>query len=112
MRVYVVQEQFRYDADLGKVVPRFSSINKAEKFGELVFLLGPHAHPFDPDVVTGELHLKLSEFTDKDYLLLVGNPVLIGMATAVAAKYSGGGINFLQWSAKDESYSAISSRIF
>ncbi|MHA2068269.1 MAG: hypothetical protein ACXABY_28235, partial [Candidatus Thorarchaeota archaeon] len=88
MTVYAVQRQMRYDSVNKELVPRFSSIEKAERYGEIVYLLSPSAHPFSPELILGDLHEKLGIFSDNDHLLLIGNPGLIGMATAVAAHYN------------------------
>lgn len=109
MPVFAVQQQMRYDATRRELVPRFSSIHKAEKWGEIVYLLSPSAHPFNPELVLGDLHVKLQEFCDDDYLLLIGNPGLIGMATAIAAHYNSGSVKFLQWSGRHEEYTQIDS---
>lgn len=112
MRVFVVQKQMRFDETLGQLVPRFSTIEKAEKFGELEYLLSPSAHPFDSSTVIGDLHDRLKDFCDDDNLLLIGNPSLIGMATAIASHYNNGLVNLLQWSGRDNEYTKISARIF
>ena len=110
--VYVVQEQLRFDVESGKNVPRFPSIDRARELGKIVYMLEPNAHPFVPNNVTGILHHHLSNFCDEDYLILVGNPVLLGMATAIAANYNSGRVNFLQWSQKGDRYTLITAEIF
>jgi len=102
----------RFDQDKGELVPRFESIEKAERWGDLYYLLSPGQHPFRADLALGDLHEKLVEFSDGDYLLLIGNPVLIGMAVAIAANYNDGRVKFLQWSGKFKEYSEISAKIF
>lgn len=112
MTVYVVQQQMRFDAVKRELVPRFPSIHKAEAWGEIVYLLSPSAHPFDPPLVLGDLHSKLQDFGDNDHLLLIGNPGLIGMATAIAAHYNDGAVKFLQWSGRHSEYTEICAEIF
>ena len=112
MTVYIVQQQMKFDQERGELVPRFTSINKAERWGELVYLLSPSAHPFNSELVLGDLHEKLSGFRDGDHLLLIGNPGLIGMATAIAAHYNHGSVSLLQWSGKHGEYTEISTRMW
>lgn len=112
MTVFVVQKQMRFDETTGELVPRFTTIDKADRFGSIEYLLSPSAHPFNPEYVIGDLHDKLKEFSDEDYLLLVGNPVLIGMSAAVAGHYNSGRIRFLQWSGRQSDYAEISTRMF
>ena len=110
--VFAVQMQMQYNPDKRELTPRFPSIGKAASWGTLEYILSPDAHPFEPEAVLGTMHEKLSGFSEDDYLLLIGNPVLIGMATALCAYYNGGKVKFLQWSGKHNRYTMISSQIY
>lgn len=112
MTVYAVQQQMRFDQTRKELVPRFTSINKAERWGQILYLLSPSAHPFNPDLVLGDMHEKLSGFSDDDHLLLIGNPGLIGMATTIAAHYNGGSVKLLQWSGRHNEYTEIVAKIY
>lgn len=112
MTVYAVQQQMRFDQTRKELVPRFTSISKAERWGQILYLLSPSAHPFNPDLVLGDMHEKLSSFSDDDHLLLIGNPGLIGMATAIAAHYNGGSVKLLQWSGRHNEYTEIVAKIY
>lgn len=100
--VYIVQKPLTKDED-GILVPRFD-LSPAAEYGEREFLLGPNAKPFEPEAVARELHSRLRFYTADDYLLLIGNPILIGMASAIAAYYTDGKVNFLQWSGRHRKY--------
>lgn len=112
MTVFVIQQQMRLDSVTGNLVPRFTSIDKALRFGKIEFLLSPSASPFAPALVLGDLHEKLRNFNDKDCLLLIGNPVLIGMATAIAGHYNQGRVRFLQWSGRHSEYTEVVAKIY
>lgn len=105
-RVFVVQNQHRWDREREQFVPKFD-LTPAEEFGQLTYLLSPTAAPFNPAPVVEELHTKLEAFDDDDLLLLVGNPVLIGLSVAVAADMNDGRVRLLQWSGKDQRYLEI-----
>ena len=105
-KVYVVQNQHRWDRDKQRFEPKFD-LTPAEEFGELVYLLSPTAAPFRPEPVIQELREKLKDYREGDHLLLVGNPVLIGFAVTVAADANGGRVSLLQWSGKDQRYIAV-----
>jgi hypothetical protein len=105
-RVFVVQNQHKWDRDRQKFVPKFD-LSPAEEFGELVFLLSPTAAPFRPDPIIQELRTKLAVITPEDYILCVGNPLLIQWAGAIAADFLGGRLRSLQWSGKDQRYIAV-----
>lgn len=105
-RVFVVQNQHRWDRDKQRFEPKFD-LTPAEEFGELVYLLSPTAAPFRSEPIIEELREKLADFGPGDHLLLVGNPVLIGFATAIAAEANDGNVSLLQWSGKDQRYIAV-----
>jgi hypothetical protein len=110
LTVYVVQMQMKQDPDRG-LIPRFPSVERAVKWGTLRYMLSPSDHPFNSDHVVNSLHDHLKDFCDDDYLLLIGNPVLMGMASAIAAFYNEGRVKFLQWSGRHEEYSVIAAEI-
>lgn len=95
-RVFVVQNTHRASGTNG-LSPKFD-FSDAERFGELIFLLSPSARPFSPDHLVAELWEKLTDYSNDDFLLLVGNPALIGFAVAIASKINHGQVNVLQWS--------------
>lgn len=111
MTVYVVQNQHKYDKESGKLVEKFD-LSTAKQYGELEYLLSPKAQPFNPGPVIEELHDKLQNFTQEDYLLLVGNPCLIGFAVAIAVEYASGSVNLLQWSGTKQEYIPVKAQVF
>lgn len=108
MTVYVVQQADRWDPAKGVFVPKYD-VSEARVYGEISYLLGPRANPLTgPRSIVQELKEKLAGFCDDDFLLLVGNPCLIGWAVAVAAGVNGT-VNLLQWSGKEQRYIAVVS---
>ena len=93
MTVYVVQEAF------GK------NILPAEKYGELVLLL-----EYNRQIVLSSgptvriLKEKLKNFNDNDYLLLMGDPVAMGIATAIASDANRGKVKCLKWDKREMRY--------
>lgn len=102
MTVYVVQDS-KHVSNQGRLEPKFD-FTPAEEFGELSFLLSPSASPFNLEPVLSELQEKLRGFNDADYLLLVGNPVLLGLSVAIAADANEGRVTMLQWSGAKRRY--------
>lgn len=101
-RVYVIQNTMTRGDD-GELRPKFN-FNPAVEFGQLNFLLGPSASPFHPTSYLGELQAKLRGFSDQDYLICAGNPILLGVAAAIAADANCGRVKFLQWSGERRRY--------
>lgn len=100
-RVYVVQAQTRRN-DAGQTIPKFD-LSDAEDFGELVTLLDGRASPFKLGPVSDSLSHGLKDIQNQDFLLLVGNPVFIGLATAIASELVDS-LRFLVWSGKEQRY--------
>lgn len=103
-RVYVVQNQLKEGNAKFDLTP-------AEQYGSFVFCLSADAKPFNAAACIKELHLKLRNIRKQDHLLLLGNPCLIGWAVAIAAHYSGGPLNLLQWEKREKAYVVIQSDI-
>lgn len=95
-KVYVVQFQMK-KLETGELVPRFD-LEEAERFGELAFVMMSNVSPFTPEPVIAEMYERLKNFAPEDFLLLIGNPCLIGWATAIVAHKTDGKFNMLQWS--------------
>ena len=54
----------------------------------------------------------LRKFNDKDYLLLSGDPVIIGISCAVAMSNNIGKLNILKWDRQDEEYYPVTVDIY
>lgn len=98
-RVFVVQENGRAD------------YSDAERFGELVFMtvdeFKPVAGSLRNENIKDEIRSHLSSFDDSDYLVLTGNPIMIGYAFHYAVRSLGGAgttVNILKWDKMDNRY--------
>jgi hypothetical protein len=110
-RVFVVQNQHRLGSE-GRLTPKFD-LSPAAAYGELVYLLSPNASPFRSEKIITELHDTLVDYDgQRDYLLLVGNPCLIGIVCAVAAERGGGHLRMLQWDGRAGSYVCVEASVF
>ncbi len=96
MTVYVPQNQTKLDPVSGGFVSSLD-LSEATQYGEIRYLLSPTAKPFINPKIINQLHDGLQDFSDDDFLLLIGNPAIIGMVSAIAAHYNNGNIKFLQW---------------
>lgn len=110
-RVFVLQNQHTLSSDRGRLVPKFD-ISSAAHYGEMIYLLSPSANPFNPDPIVSELREKLATFSDEDYLLLIGNPAIIGWATAICADFNDGVVTLLQWNGIEKHYRPIRAELF
>lgn len=91
--VYVVQDD-------GK-----KNLLPAMKFGRLETLItGSDAQLYNTAPLTKALRAKLRYIRPDDFLLLVGDPVAIGIAAAIASEYTGGKLTFLKWDRQERMY--------
>lgn len=111
MTVFIVQDHRRYNRDTGEY-DSVHDLTPAGEYGRLQYLLSPTAAPWNPESVMPDLWEGLRDFGDDDYLLLTGNPVLIGWATAVAADFNDGRVNLLQWHGRERRYIPVSAQVF
>lgn len=111
-KVYMVQMPHRWDGSRQELVPKFDT-ESAKQYGELVQILGPTAAPFKSKPIVDEIFLKLKNIQPEDSVLLIGNPILIGIVTAIAADLlHPEPVRLLQWSGKDGKYIPVEVNIF
>lgn len=91
---------------------RIFNLEPAKPFGSLVELIPSGLNPLkDPDDIAPMIIKKLDEYNftpERDCLLLVGSPIIIGVAAALASEYTDDVLNFLQWSNHTKAYTKIS----
>ena len=98
--VYVIQEL--PGTSVGR--PKFN-IMGALKYGRLKVLLKENAQiVLSPGPVIFELRRLLKNYTSKDYLLLSGDPAIIGLACTIASDINGGRFNLLKWDRQEKVY--------
>ena len=109
-RVFVLMKQWRR-LDSGDLIP-LHDFSAATPYGKIVFLLDDKATPHATDNVTKILSRGLADFSDDDYLLPVGNPVLIAMAGGIAADANDGRVKYLCWSPSERAYIPVFGDLF
>tara|TARA_Y100001951_G_scaffold30885_1_gene24147 strand:- start:12 stop:329 length:318 start_codon:yes stop_codon:yes gene_type:complete len=100
MTVYVVQEVQKFN-----VLP-------AGKYGELSLLLPPGQITLSSGPTINRLRHKLRDFTDMDYLLLIGDPLAIGLAVAIASNANRGKVKLLKWDRQEKQYYPLSVNLY
>ena len=92
--VYVAQEP-----------PRHINILSASDFGYLVICLPNRDQAiFSTAPYTQKMKKNLQDFRKEDYLLAVGDPVIIGISTAVVSEVTSGQFNMLKWDKREYRY--------
>ena len=84
--------------------PKYNIIG-AQKFGKLKVLLKENTQiVLSPGPFIFELRRLLKDYTSKDYLLLSGDPSVIGIACSVVSDINNGRFNLLKWDRQEQMY--------
>ena len=92
--------------------PKYNIIG-AQKFGKIEVLLKEDTQIVrSPGPITYQLRRLLKNFTDKDYLLLSGDPKVIGLSIAVACDINNGKYKTLTWDKQEKMYYSTEFNIY
>ena len=106
--VYVIQEI--PGTKEGK--PKINIIG-ASQYGKLNFLLPELSQIiFSPGPLIFKLREKLKNFSQKDYLLLTGDPAIIGVACSIVSDMTNGKFNLLKWDKQERKYYPIEINLY
>ena len=104
--VYVIQEVAGTKAGNPKInimgASRYSSSSKfiflLPEFSQIIFSPGPLVY---------KLRQGLKSYTSEDYLLLTGDPAIIGVACSIVSEITNGKYKLLKWDRQDRVYYPI-----
>ena len=106
--VYVVQEI----SGTREGRPKFN-IMGASEFGKLEFLLDERSQMiFSPGPLIIKLRKLLKDFRPTDYLLLTGDPAIIGVVCCLITDITNGRFNLLKWDRQEKKYYPIEIDIY
>ena len=106
--VYVVQEIPGTQAGSPKI-----NILGASQFGRMKFLLPEFSQIiFSPGPLIYKLRQGLKDFTERDYLLLTGDPAIIGVACSIVSDITNGKYNLLKWDKQERTYYPIEINLY
>mgnify|MGYP001475097667 FL=1 len=106
--VYVVQEI----AGTREGRPKFNIMGAAQ-YGNLKFLLDERSQIiFSPGPLIFKLRSALRDFKVTDYLLLTGDPAIIGVTCSIVSEYTNGKYNLLKWDKQEKRYYPIEINLY
>jgi hypothetical protein len=106
--VYVLQEVPGTKVGSPKI-----NIMGAAKYGELKILLPELSQIiFSPGPLIFKLRKLLKDFQPEDYLLLTGDPAIIGVACSIVSDITNGKYNLLKWDRQERSYYPIKINLY
>jgi len=101
--VYVIQEISGTKEGRPKI-----NIMGATEYGKFIFLLPELSQIiFSPGPLIFKLRKELSKYRTKDYLLLTGDPAIIGVACSIVSDITNGKFNLLKWDKQERKYYPI-----
>ena len=106
--VYVIQELPGTRAGQPKI-----NIVGAKQYGDLNFLLPEFSQIiFSPGPLVFKLRKLLKDYTPEDYLLLTGDPAIIGIACSIVSDITNGKFNLLKWDRQERVYYPIKINLY
>jgi len=106
--VYVIQEI----AGTKEGRPKINILGAAE-YGTFKFLLPELSQMiFSPGPLIFKLRKGLKDYSSEDFLLLTGDPAIIGVACSIVSDITNGKFNLLKWDKQERKYYPIHINLF
>ena len=106
--VYVIQEIPGTKSGTPKI-----NIMSASKYGKFKFLLPEFSQIiFSPGPLIFKLRTLLKNYKQEDYLLLTGDPAIIGVACSIVSQLTNGKYNLLKWDKQERQYYPIEINLY
>jgi len=106
--VYVIQEI----AGTKDGRPKINILGAAE-YGTFKFLLPELSQMiFSPGPLIFKLRKGLKDYSTEDFLLLTGDPAIIGVACSIVSDMTNGKFNLLKWDKQERKYYPIHINLF
>ena len=106
--IYVVQEIPGTQAGNPKI-----NIMGASQYGQFKFLLPEFSQMiFSPGPLIYKLRQGLKDYKTRDYLLLTGDPAIIGVACSIVSYITHGKYNVLKWDKQERKYYPIAINLY
>ena len=108
-KVYLTQ-QIPIDKETGQ--PKYNVLG-AQKYGDIETLLPMYSQIIlSPGPLIIKLRTLLKNYTEEDYLLLSGDPAIIGVVCSLVSDTTNGRYKLLKWDRQEKTYYPIEINIF
>ena len=92
--------------------PKINILGAAE-YGKFKFLLPELSQIiFSPGPLIFKLRKELTKYRTLDYLLLTGDPAIIGVACSIVSDITNGKYNLLKWDKQERKYYSIAINLY
>ena len=110
-RVFVIQEIAGTKAGNPKI--NIIGASTYSSSGKFIFLLPEFSQIiFSPGPLVYKLRKGLKDFKKEDYLLLTGDPAIIGVACSIVSDITNGKYNLLKWDKQERKYYPIEINLY
>ena len=110
-KVYVIQHIAGTQAGNPKI--NIMGASSYSTSGEFNFLLPEFSQIiFSPGPLVYKLRQGLKDYTSNDYLLLTGDPAIIGVACSIVSDITNGRYNLLKWDKQERKYYPIAINLY
>ena len=107
-KVYLIQDI----PGTTKGEPKYNILG-AQKYGDIVTLLPEFSQMiFSPGPLIYKLRQGLKNYKSRDYLLLTGDPAIIGVACSIVSDITGGKFKLLKWDKQERKYYPIEINLY
>jgi hypothetical protein len=107
-KVYVIQEL----PGTREGRPKYNILG-AQKYGEIKMLLPENSQIIlSPGPLIFKLKQLLKDYTEEDYLLLTGDPAIIGVACSIVSDITNGKYKLLKWDRQERMYYPIEINLY
>ena len=107
-KVYLIQEI----PGTSKGEPKYNILG-AQKYGDIVTILPEFSQMIlSPGPLIYKFRQKLKNFKSHDYLLLTGDPAIIGVTCSIVSDMTGGNYNLLKWDRQERKYYPIAINLY
>lgn len=106
-KVYLIQEI----PGTAQGQPKYNILG-AQKYGKIITMLPEFSQMIlSPGPLIHKLRMLLKNYTEEDYLLLSGDPAIIGVVCSVVADITNGKYKLLKWDRQEKTYYPIEINI-
>ena len=106
-KVYLIQEI----PGTSKLEPKYNVLG-AQKYGEIITMLPEFSQLIlSPGPLIIKLRTLLKNYTSQDFLLLSGDPAIIGVVCSIVCEMTNGRYKLLKWDRQEKTYYPIEINI-
>jgi len=107
-RVFIVCEPTRIEN--GQQI-KSVDLSPAAKWGEIIIVLQTSQAMVAPSAMIKTINDVLHDFSDDDYIVPVGDPILMCVVASIAARNNNGRVRYLKWDRRNRDYMVIKTDI-